>query len=129
MYGTKEEIIAHLNEHWSDDDIMAVSIWVSDDVTYCHEEWAENFPMPTTPAHFKAVLEYFSDNEDASVGLNWDSLRVAIEEVMDEFADDDHYRDVMGGAAMQEGNPLTGDPDVLELLQEDGSIEDFKDVG
>lgn len=126
MYGTKEEVIAHLNRHWADDEPMAVSIWISEDVTYCHEEWVGDSPAPVDPAHYKEILEYFADNEDASIGLNWDSLRHAIEAVMEDFDDETEGTPVTPRRTADA--VLTGDPDIDELLIEDGSIEDFKDV-
>jgi hypothetical protein len=123
-FGNAVELCTGIMEDYDDDTPMAMSIWYVDDVEYK----VDMMGVELESRYFKDVLQYFSEHEDASVGLNWDTLEDAIygvignlEETGDPLGRTTHHEPFI------ESDP-EGDPPLEVLLLEDSpEVEDIKE--
>ena len=77
---TVPEIVGYLlNRNYRPNEVIAVSVWDSEDVTGVKEENGWTF----TEEERWEILAIFKKREDANVGLNWTSLKAACLEFLE----------------------------------------------
>ena len=74
---TVREIILHLQQNYSDLDVIACAVWTEDDVI----DKATQMNLVLTQYAVEEVLNRLDDEHNASVGINWDVLETMIREV------------------------------------------------
>jgi len=75
---TVREIILHLQQNYSELDVIACAIWTEDDVI----DKATQMNLVLTQYAVEEVLDRVDNEHDASVGINWDVLETTIREVI-----------------------------------------------
>lgn len=68
-------------------DAMA-SLWWIDDVKGLTEDFEGNDSVKVTDQEARAVLANVEHNHDAEIGINWDTLRYALDDVIAERGED-----------------------------------------
>jgi len=69
---TIKEVISHLKKNYKLNDVIAISIWSVDDILECADR-------KITKKQAEDILNIVNDNQDAELGINWDTLKEAID--------------------------------------------------
>ncbi len=84
----------HLDTYFKDDDVIAYQIWQVDDVLSLEEdyeegEWnwggggEEEIAKKITKEIAEEVLEAVHDHQDAELGISWESLKCALDDILE----------------------------------------------
>lgn len=75
---TVKSLIKWLQTNYKPDDIICYDLWCIDDV----ESQANNMKEKLTMDEMKEVLNLMDRCKDATLGISWESVRCAIDEVV-----------------------------------------------
>lgn len=81
--------IEELKDLFEKDEVLAI-IWTADDI----RGYALSIERDITPDEAKAILDLLDDHHDTDYGITWDSVRDAIEDVIDSRPPDDELADL-----------------------------------
>ena len=85
---TVASLMERLSKQYKPDEYIAVAIWCEEDVLGCAKERG----MKITREQAQSILDQMESNHDAEIGITWDTIYSALDELPyeeDEDSEDD----------------------------------------